>query len=331
MDDRRLARVACSFAAAILPLCGCGAPGPSGAGGALPATGTELVAPGATHRSWISPAAKSAKQLLYVGDPNAGFIDIFSLHHLKYTLIGQIGDLNSPQGMTTDAAGNLYVADIGVATEGPVPGDIAVYHQGGVLPFRFIVPASWTPFDLAVGRNGTIYSANIAPIASFTPGSVSVFKTNSDQPVRVLHLKNFQVDGIALHARSNTIYITYDTGQTGRIASFTHARGKAKDLGVSFASPWGLMEDGTGNLLACSGPGQIYVYAEATGEIKQTIDVPNATMFEAFNHQRSLIFVSNFEQVEIVSYPGGNVVGSVTQPGWSKTSWPTGVAIWPPP
>lgn len=330
MGTRDFPRIALWFAASVLPLCGCGAPGPSGAGALLPTSGIRSAGP-PSHRSWISPAAKTAKQLLYVGDPDAGVIDIFSLHHLKYALIGQIGDLNSPQGMTTDAAGNLYVADIGVATEGPVPGDIAVYHQGAVLPFRFIVPASWTPFDLAVSRNGTIYSANISPIGSFTPGSVSVYKPNSDLPVRVLQFDNFQVDGITLHDDSRTIYVSYDTGQTGRIAKFSHARGKPKDLGVSFASPWGIMEDGADNLLACSGPGQIYVYAEASGKLKQTIDVPNATMFEAFNHQRSLIFVSNFEQVEIVSYPAGNVVGSVTQPGWSKSSWPTGVAIWPPP
>ena len=74
--------------------------------------------------SWMSPEAKSATALLYVGDPTrdpsyTGVIDILSLHGLHYKLVGQIQDDDMPEGMTTDAAGNLYVTDLGVATEGP--------------------------------------------------------------------------------------------------------------------------------------------------------------------------------------------------------------------
>ncbi len=37
---------------------------------------------------------------------------------------------DDPNGMTTDKAGNLYVTDIGVATEGPAAGRIKIYPKG---------------------------------------------------------------------------------------------------------------------------------------------------------------------------------------------------------
>ncbi|MBV9333577.1 MAG: hypothetical protein JO146_06190, partial [Candidatus Eremiobacteraeota bacterium] len=165
------------------------------------------------HSGWMSAEAKSAKALLYVGDPTgspsySGVIDVFAMHGLSYKLVGQIPDDNSPQGMTTDAAGNLYVTDMGVATEGPAAGDIKIFPKGSTSYSRLIVPAKWVPFDIAVGRDGTLYVANIAPIAYFSPGSVSVYPPSASQPSRVLRFKNFQVYGITLHAGSTSIYVS---------------------------------------------------------------------------------------------------------------------------
>ncbi len=286
--------------------------------------------------SWMSPEAKSATALLYVGDPTrdpsyTGVIDILSLHGLHYKLVGQIQDDDMPEGMTTDAAGNLYVTDLGVATEGPAPGDIKVYPRGSTKYSRFIVPAHWVPNDIAVGRDGTMYVANIAKFAQFSPGSVSIYPPGGSQPSRVLRLHNFQVDGITLHAQTNTIYISYQTTTGhGDIAEFAQARGKAIDLGVNYPEPWGILEDGSNNLLALDGGGTIEVYSEATGKLVQQIPVPNGAAWEAFNQKRSELFVSNFEQVEVLSYPAGKVLGSINE-GWSTSNYPSGVAYWPPP
>lgn len=290
------------------------------------------------NTGWMSSEAKSAKALLYVADPTGdpsyqGVIDVFALHGLKYRLVGQISDDNNPQGMTTDASGNLYVTDIGVATEGPAVGDIKVFPKGGTYYSRLIVPAYWVPFDIAVGRNGTLYVANIAPIAYFSPGSVSVYPPSASQPSRTLQFDNFQVTGIALHRRSNTIYVAYDGsgGAGASINEFVHARGKPKNLGVSYSAPWSVREDGADNLLACSGEGTVNVYAESNGRLVQQISVPNGAMFEAFNKSRTKLFVSDFAKVEIYSYPAGRLIGSVDQSGWGGVNYPTGVAYWPPP
>jgi len=304
-----------------------------GARNASPDT-TGVLPPTSARRapSWISPNAKSAKELLYVADPFLGNIDIFSMQGLKATLVGQIADSDGPDGMTTDAAGNLYVTDEGVATEGPAAGDIKIYPKGSTIYSRYIVPAKWVPFDVAVGSDGTMYVSNIAPIGYFSPGSVSVYMPGASVPARVLHLKSFQAYGIALHHHSKTIYVSYEApgSDGGKIAAFAHARGKAKDLGVNYPEPWGLLEDGSNDLLACDGAGIIEVYAESDGKLVQQISVPNGAAWIAFDKSRSHIFVSNFDQIEILSYPGGTVLGSINQ-GWGKTTYPTGVAIWPPP
>jgi DNA-binding beta-propeller fold protein YncE len=313
----------------------------SGCAGVTAPGGSASVMPpppaGLRHSGgWMSPEVKSAKALLYVGDPTgspsySGVIDILSLHGLQYKLVGQIQDDEMPEGMTTDAAGNLYVADLGVATEGQAHGDIKVYPKGSTMYSRYIVPIHWVPYDIAVGGNGTMYVANIAPFAGFSPGSVSIYPPAASQPSRVLHLHNFQVDGITLHAQTDRIYISYQTNSgNGDIAEFKHARGKAIDLGASYPEPWAILEDGSDNLLALDGSGTVEVYSEATGKLVQQIPVPNGAAWEAFNQKRSELFVSNFEQVEVLSYPAGKVLGSVDE-GWSESNYPTGVAYWPPP
>jgi DNA-binding beta-propeller fold protein YncE len=78
------------------------------------------------------------------------------------------------------------------------------------------------------------------------------------------------------------------------------------------------------------GSGTVEVYSEATGKLVQQIPVPNGAAWETFNQKRSELFVSNFEQVEVLSYPTGKVLGSINE-GWSTKNYPTGVAYWPPP
>lgn len=323
----------------VLALCVVAAAGCAGQYGSSNAVGGPIPpsAPAARHfQSWISPEVKHARNLLYVADPTSdpsytGVIDIIGVNGLKYKLLGQIQDDNDPDGMTTDAYGNLYVTDEGVATEGPAPGEIKVYPKGSTSYSRLIQPANWIPFDIAVSPNGTMYVANIAPFGYFNPGSVSVYPPQASQPSRVLRLPNFQVDGITLHHETSTIYISYQSrAGDGRIAEFKHARGKATDLGVSYASPWGILEDGNDNLLACAGGGTIEVYSEATGALVQQIPVPSGCMWLAFNQKRTRLYVSNFDQVEILSYPGGAVLGTINE-AWGTRNYPTGVAYWPPP
>ncbi|MGB6516959.1 MAG: hypothetical protein WBE79_00485 [Candidatus Cybelea sp.] len=60
-------------------------------------------------KTWISPDAKDAPVLFFLGDVKLGKIYIFSLPGM--TLKGKITGLSGPLGMCSDRAGNIYVAE----------------------------------------------------------------------------------------------------------------------------------------------------------------------------------------------------------------------------
>jgi hypothetical protein len=91
---------------------------------------------------------------------------------------------------------------------------------------------------------------------------------------------------------------------------------------VSYSEPLAILEDASNNLLALDGSGTVEAYSEATGKLVQQIPVPNGAAWEAFNQKRSELFVSNFDQVEVLSYPAGKVLGSINEGGTPRTTRP---------
>ena len=77
----------------------------------------------------------------------------------------------------------------------------------------------------------------------------------------------------------------------------------------------------------------IHIYPQAAGSQVGSFNVPGDPLFATFNTDRSLVYVSNFNNfdVEIFRYSDGTQVGTITDSSWSKNAWPTGVAYWPRP
>ncbi|MBV9647291.1 MAG: hypothetical protein JO043_07505 [Candidatus Eremiobacteraeota bacterium] len=307
--------------------------------GAEARTGFHAIMPVSPHgrspSGWMTPQARSAKDLLYVASGGAQTVDVFSVSGSQITLVGQIMNFNDPQGMATDAQGNLYVVDDYIPQEGPAAGQLDVFPKGATSPSRIIPTYPLTPFDVAVDKHGIIYISNIAPVGRLSPGKVTVYGKKSDvHPIRVLRdPASSQGWGITLDSATSDVYVSYALGSTGRIVRFSGGRGKPVDLGVAFGNPWGLKNDGSGNLLASDGSsGNIDIFPEAGGSLVGTIAVPGAPLLSTFNTTHSLLYVSNFNNhdVEVFSYPSKAMVGSITRSEWGPTSWPTGVAYWPP-
>ncbi len=286
-------------------------------------------------RSWMSPQAKSARQLLYVANGSTGNVDVFSVTKHGTARVGRIGGFQSPQGIAVDAAGTLYVVNDYIPQEGPVGGEVDVFPKGATNPSIIIGDYPWVPFSVGFDKKGNIYVANIAPITQFSPGSVTVYDKAGKGPIRTLKGAGLgEVYGIAVDQHTSDVYVSYtqNLGSGGRIATFSGGRGKAQDLGVSYGTPWGLIQDGSGNLLASDGNGPIHLYPQAGGSQIGAINVPGAPLFATFSSDRSLLYVSNFNNhdVELFRYSDGTMVGSLTDSQWGPNEWPTGVAYWPP-
>ena len=74
-----------------------------------------------------------------------------------------------PTALTTDAAGNVYVAL-------PTISDIGVYAPGQIEPFRDLNDYGGDPVGVAVANDGTVYVSNIvntADVAVLSTGSES--------------------------------------------------------------------------------------------------------------------------------------------------------------
>jgi DNA-binding beta-propeller fold protein YncE len=112
------------------------------------------------------------KPLLFVATSNV--VDIY-LQRNKQKMVGQITGLG-PSGIATDAAGNLYVANIG-----SLGGAIPIYappYTGS--PTLTLDDSGYLPQGVAVSSNGTVAVANIANASfSYNTGSVVLYAPHS--------------------------------------------------------------------------------------------------------------------------------------------------------
>ncbi|MBV8196897.1 MAG: hypothetical protein JO263_02070 [Candidatus Eremiobacteraeota bacterium] len=280
-----------------------------------------------------SAGLRHAAALVYVGSI-AGTIDTFTLIKGQYQQTGQIQDSNGPEGLHTDTLANLYVADQGIGTEGPGVGDIAVYPKGASQPSRFIVPGYNVSDVIAVKNGQHLYASNFGPDGQFAPGSLSWYGPTGSSPLRTTTINNsFQALSLVRDPSSRDVFVSYsDNSGNGHIARFRAGRGQPHDLGVTFGTPWGMAEDGSGNLLVADGNGPIHIYSQK-GAALGTITVPGTAYRMAFNVDHSLLYVTNFYNfdVEIFTYPAAKMVGTIHAPEWNKNAWTDGVAVWPPP
>lgn len=65
------------------------------------------------HKSWVSPDAKNAPRLLFISDDGTNTVDIFKMPSVAPKLVGVLTDFSEPQGMCTDASGNIWVTNTG--------------------------------------------------------------------------------------------------------------------------------------------------------------------------------------------------------------------------
>lgn len=167
--------VHCGFVAGVsaLMLAGCSnsgsLPGFASANTA-PATGGARLRP-ARQRSWMEPDAQS-KQLLYVSDPEANDVDVYSYPQDK--LMGQLTGFTGVQGLCTDKTGNIWIASGETMLE---------YKHAGTKSIATLQDPGYLPTDCAVDpKTGNLAVANSAGWPSHSPGNLAIYTHAKGSP-----------------------------------------------------------------------------------------------------------------------------------------------------
>jgi hypothetical protein len=145
----------------------------TGCGGSqLPtaATGSSVAAaasPGASdERSWMSPRVRRG-DLLYVSD-TGGRVYVYSYPTGEH--VGTLTGFKGPQGVCSDAAGDVYVVDTPAVA-------ISKFARGGTKPLAVLHVFGYYPEGCAVdAATGDLAVADYAGNPYLGPGAVTIFR-----------------------------------------------------------------------------------------------------------------------------------------------------------
>lgn len=123
--------------------------------------------------SWISPAAKTSKQLLYVVDSASAQVSVVSLPQGK--LVGTLDGFSAPYGACADDAGDVFIVDARAS-------QIWEYAHGAKSPKAILQDSGYEPIACSVDpKTGDLAVTNIfgSTIAS---GNIIVFAKARGKP-----------------------------------------------------------------------------------------------------------------------------------------------------
>jgi hypothetical protein len=127
------------------------------------------------HKSWVSPDAARAPRLLFISDAEYDDVYIYTMPALalKGTLTGFI----EPQGMCSDASGNIWLANTEGGSDG---GDMLQFSRTGTL-LRTLQDPGYYPVGCAVSPSGDLAVINIISIED-DEGNVQVYHNATGEP-----------------------------------------------------------------------------------------------------------------------------------------------------
>jgi len=260
-----------------------------------------------TTRAHGSPsyAVTRASQLVYVSNLGAGAIEVFSQHGKDQQPIATITDgILGPGGLTTDRAGNLYVAD-----EGKINGQwtVQVYAPGQTAPTKSYSTDLSSPTDTVVAKDGTIYIANFN---GFSNGWVAVYpQGNVSEEYRLSDFNAGAPLSVALDSKQN-LYVMYDITNGSAVNEYTPGAKTGTNLNLAFSSGGGIQVDPAGNILVAQqlNPSELLVFPPGQTQPSKTIPMPGGgePFNFALNHRSKALFVGEYQnanQVDRFAYP----------------------------
>jgi len=201
---------------------------------------------------WLSAQAASGKHLLYIssngnGGSVPGAIEIYPEKGQTQAPIGSITNgTAAPEGIATDAKGNLFVANSGNNT-------VTVYPPGQTSPSVTYSNGIGTPYHVALGSDGTLYVANVSSTPSGA-GSVTEYAPGSTNPKSTITNPSMSAVAVALDA-SNNLYVAWYGLSSGAVAIYKYPPGSTSGTNIGLDLPvpsfpvYALAFDHAGNLL----------------------------------------------------------------------------------
>ena len=126
--------------------------------------------------SWMSPAAKTTKKLLYISDGND---DVYVFDYRTSALLGKLSGYGQfSQGQCVDRRGNVWFTELGFFGSG---GAAVEYAHGGRTPLRSLETEGSSIGCSIDPTSGDLAVANVSSGGS-APAEIVVFKNASGTP-----------------------------------------------------------------------------------------------------------------------------------------------------
>jgi hypothetical protein len=125
------------------------------------------------RKSWMSPAAKSIKYLLYVSDAQTDDVNVYDYTNRKR--VGTLTGFDDPIGQCVDAKGNVYIAN----AENNV--GIVEYAHGGSSPLKTFVTNGYA-FGCSVDREGDLAATNSEAFYGSSLANICVWRRGTGSP-----------------------------------------------------------------------------------------------------------------------------------------------------
>lgn len=205
--------------------------------------------PKVTLHGWLSPRAKTGKNLVYVSSDggSSGAVFVYTTGGQAQAPVGTILDgISEPAGIAVDSAGSLYVANTGSNT-------VTVYPRGQLTPSTTYTDGVSTPQGVAVGSDGTVYIANETGSPSGA-GSITEYAAGSTTPSATISLPGMYAFAVGLDA-SNNLYVSWFDLSSYGITIYKYLPGSTSGTNLNLDLPeyvfpaFDLTFDHSGNLV----------------------------------------------------------------------------------